>query len=405
MFSLCTNVKSIIVDLDSLASYLHKTEFKAALTKLNQRYNLYCVSSGFFTAFPQFRTVMGDIREPLSFSNNIIVANRLDPVNTVLLAGSTSPNEIAHRFNISTIFLTENLPILLNEDNKHLPDAIVDIELLIDLLLNEKKISYFNELACEKTGGTGFVHHIGEIRHQLFPDLKANLMLAGRYFVYEDPRHYSHCLSTMISRLKNFRPYAINEMAECLEVNIQLTQEELRDEFDLITIVPAKPGCENHLDPVINHQKLNHHRSKIDSNLLFTVRHYEKQKRAGSFYDRALNVLDAFSSRRKVSGHVLLIDDVLTSGSTTMECARVLYKNGASKVTILPLSIMQSKSSAPQHKRLQDDSGTEFRLNFRNSDANPFWVASDSVFLDYEEGKKRYLNQFSYKDFELEFLF
>lgn len=402
MYSLCTELKNIIVDLDSLSSFLHKPEFKEALTKLNHKYNLYCVSSGFFS-FPEFNNENCNLRDPFGISS-FLVSKKVDPVNTIIIAGSTSPNELAHRFNISTILLTEDFKLHFNEDNKHLPDTVVNIQFLIELLINEKKTGYFNELQVEKTDGTGFVHQIGEIKHQIFPEIKADLMFAGRYFVYDDPRHNHHCLSTMISRLKNFKPYAINEMAHCLEVNIRLTLDDCKD-IDLITIVPGKPGSENHLDPVINHQKLNPHRSKIESNLLFTVRNYEKQKQAGSFYYRALNVLDAFDSRRNISGHVLLIDDVLTSGSTTMECARVLYKYGASKVTVLPLSIMQSKSNAPEHNKVTDTSGAEFRLNFKNSNGDPFWVASDGVFLKYEEGKKRYLTQFTYKDFELEFLF
>jgi predicted amidophosphoribosyltransferase len=401
MFSLCSDLKNIIVDLDSLSSYLQKVEFEDALTKISNKYNLYCVSSGIFS-FPKFNTVMCNLRDPLAISA-FIISKEINPVNTVIIAGSTSPNELAHSFNISTILLTEDDKLQLNENNKHLPDTILNVEYLIELLINEKKVGYFNELSIGKVGGIGSVYHIGEIKHQIFGEIKADLMFAGRYFVYDDSRHYTHCLSTMISRLKHFKSYAINEMAYCLDVNITLTQD--CGNIDIITVVPAKPGCENHLDLVINHEKLNNHRSKIDSDLLYTVRNYQKQKRAGSFYDRAINVLDAFDSRRPISGHVLLIDDVLTSGSTTMECARVLYKYGASKVTVLPLSIMQSNSNAPEHKKILDNFGMEFRLNFNTSNGEPFWVASDGVFLNFHEGKKRYLSQFTYKDFELELPF
>lgn len=397
MFSLCTDIKNVLVDFISLSSFLDKTEFKDALSQLNHKYNVYCLSHGFIT-YPEYNIDICNLRDPFSISN-FLVSKKVDPVNTVIIAGSSLPIELAHRFNISSILLIEDSKLQFNEDNKHLPDHIMNIQYLLELLNDGKKLGYFNELAIEKVNGAGFVHQIGEIKHPIYDEIKADLMFAGRYFVYDDPRHYTHCLSTMISRLKNFKSYAINEMAHCLEVNIRLTQNHYGD-IDLITVVPAKPGCVNHLDSVINHQTLNTYRSKIDSNLLFTVRNYEKQKRAGSFYDRAINVLDAFDSRRRISGHVLLVDDVLTSGSTTMECARVLYKYGASKVTILPLSITQSRSNAPKNNKITDNLGEEFRLNFKIVNGGPFWVASNGAFLNYEEGKKRYLNQFTYKDFE-----
>lgn len=49
---------------------------------------------------------------------------------------------------------------------------------------------------------------------------------------------------------------------------------------------------------------------------------------------RLVNVEGAFAPATSVSGHVLLIDDVLTTGATAAECARVLEKAGATAVTI-----------------------------------------------------------------------
>lgn len=49
---------------------------------------------------------------------------------------------------------------------------------------------------------------------------------------------------------------------------------------------------------------------------------------------RLVNVKGAFVPATTVSGHVLLIDDVLTTGATAAECARVLEKAGAESVTI-----------------------------------------------------------------------
>lgn len=50
---------------------------------------------------------------------------------------------------------------------------------------------------------------------------------------------------------------------------------------------------------------------------------------------RSANILGAFSVQGEVDGqHLLLIDDVLTTGATLSECARILKLHGAASVTV-----------------------------------------------------------------------
>ncbi|UQZ69533.1 hypothetical protein C2I05_02785 [Bacillus subtilis] len=174
--------------------------------------------------------------------------------------------------------------------------------------------------------------------------------------------------------------------------NIEIIKRDYIKDINQITVVPGKPGEDNHLDLLLNHSNLDKYRSNIDTKLLYTMTNYKKQKEAGSFLDRANNVLGVFNVRRNVRGHVLLIDDILTSGSTTMECAKMLYSQGAEKVTVLPLAIMQSESNAQFSERIKDLEGNEFSLNFKKIDSTPFW-ASKKKYLGYNEGKEKYLSQ------------
>jgi ComF family protein len=53
---------------------------------------------------------------------------------------------------------------------------------------------------------------------------------------------------------------------------------------------------------------------------------------------RALNVRNAFECVRPVSGTVLVIDDVMTTGATIGEVVKVLRRGGASRVEVLTLT-------------------------------------------------------------------
>jgi ComF family protein len=63
------------------------------------------------------------------------------------------------------------------------------------------------------------------------------------------------------------------------------------------------------------------------------VRATQKQSRL-AFTDRAGNVKGAFRARGAGPSHVLVIDDVATSGATARECAQALSRAGAKRVDV-----------------------------------------------------------------------
>jgi predicted amidophosphoribosyltransferase len=57
--------------------------------------------------------------------------------------------------------------------------------------------------------------------------------------------------------------------------------------------------------------------------------------------ERAVNLRGVFAVRRpeRVDGrHVVLVDDVITTGATVGECARALLAGGAARVDVLALA-------------------------------------------------------------------
>ncbi|MBL7244864.1 MULTISPECIES: ComF family protein [Bacillus] len=398
MFSLCTRVDNIIIDMDSFDdSYLENQEFSQLIYQLKEKYDLHLFGTQ-KDRYEDLEIAQSDISEFSVLLSNL----KIIPMHSIILTNSMKSIEEAHKLNLSTIliFQTDDISNYNKIDHKHLPDVMLGIKTVRKLFLENVLYGNFNELSVQQTEGTGFVFPLGEINHPLLSDFKANLMYAGRYFVYDDPRSYIHCLSTMILRLKNGKEYAVEALASCLHTDIELTLEHFED-INLITVVPSKPNQENHLDSLLNHKKMEKFKSIIETKLLFSVRTYGKQKQAGSFTERAKNVQDVFDSKKNISGHVLLIDDILTSGSTAMECAKVLYNYGAEKVTILPLAIMQSNSNAPSHGKIKNQSD-EYKLNFNKKNGKAFWVASEGDYLEYNKGKERYLEQNSYEDYQFD---
>lgn len=176
------------------------------------------------------------------------------------------------------------------------------------------------------------------------------LLILGRYFPVEDARHEKHQLSKRMWHLKCMDDHG-KVFARAVGGGLRIVDNQ--HEIDIITRVPPKPskltsdhmawifrgGCERadrifELDPTLT--------SRIDSALIRCIREYGSQKGAGSYENRAANVAGAFEVTRELSGeHVVLLDDILTSGTTSSECAKELLSAGAESVTVMALAMNQ----------------------------------------------------------------
>ena len=74
---------------------------------------------------------------------------------------------------------------------------------------------------------------------------------------------------------------------------------------------------------------------KFQKNVLKKIRQTRPQKGLKAA-ERKKNLKGAFKVCKNVEGkNILLIDDVITTGSTLLENAKMLYKAGAKRVTVL----------------------------------------------------------------------
>ena len=146
---------------------------------------------------------------------------------------------------------------------------------------------------------------------------------------------YNECTKGAVGNIKRRRSTTI-----CKKVaNLLADEAQKLVPFDIVTYVPmtrrdkAERGfnqCEI-MAKVIS-KRLN---LKFEKNVLKKIRQTAPQKELKAA-ERAKNLRGAFKVCKDVKGKsVLLIDDVITTGATLRENAKMLYKAGANRVTVL----------------------------------------------------------------------
>jgi len=147
--------------------------------------------------------------------------------------------------------------------------------------------------------------------------------------------HYAYPLDTLLQRLKfsgrlemalilghlmaDRLSESLDEIPDCL-IPVPLHTQRLRERGFNQALELARPISR---------------RLRIPLDFQSCVRLHATPPQAGlSRKERRKNLKNAFTMQRKVPGHVAVIDDVMTTGSTAHELARVLLKNGAKRVDV-----------------------------------------------------------------------
>jgi len=115
-------------------------------------------------------------------------------------------------------------------------------------------------------------------------------------------------------------------------------QQEYPEGFDILTWVPVSRLRRFHrgYDQVeLLARAVGRELDMIPVPVLYKIRHNRQQSRIRDAAKRRANVLGAYrvTDLQQIAGkRVLLLDDILTTGSTVGECARMLKVNGAKEV-------------------------------------------------------------------------
>lgn len=156
----------------------------------------------------------------------------------------------------------------------------------------------------------------------------------GRYFTASDPRHATSKLSSKLLTLKNSDGPA-SVMGRALGEFLQ----QIDWTPDYIVPVPPKPSQpRNRFEAVLEAaEPWIPDETNVVLDGLKCVNEVQNYKTMGPL-ERATAIRGAFASKYTWNnGRVLLLDDVLTTGETTAECARVLMASAVAEVRVVAL--------------------------------------------------------------------
>jgi HAD superfamily hydrolase (TIGR01549 family) len=187
----------------------------------------------------------------------------------------------------------------------------------------------------------------------------------GRYFTPEDvDRHPSHDLSRLLLKAKE-DPAAASRVAEIFAALADRpTWADARP--DLVLSVPPRPGQDYDRFAVVR-QALAEALGANESGDVLEMRYaVDNYKRMNHDERREAN-RDRFAAAALDDEHVVLIDDVLTSGGQVEACRDALLAAGAGRVDVIALAATQNRlpEACPY-------CGAHLRTYIRHSDGRPF---------------------------------
>lgn len=236
---------------------------------------------------------------------------------------------------------------------------------------------------------------------------KVTLICLGRYYRPEHVKHKVHQLSFRILKSKN------NLSQESLFCDMYLDfVKHMNNQISIdgITRVPPRPSDSRDRFIKIVNQICKATNLENFSEHLICKTEYPKLKQLNK-EARKQAIINVFESNQQVDGKtIVLIDDIWTTGSTSIECAKTLLENGAKKVFVLVLGVNQFTTKTSREEALCECNGTLIMKLNKNNNAvffgcNNYYTNNCRKSIPYNEGRK-YINSlnrlpiFDYDDSE-----
>jgi predicted amidophosphoribosyltransferase len=381
MFIIEKDIIKVFIDVDNLNSeYISDTTYLEDIWRAttNITFHLYSRSEKKMNKFNSLLYIDSLFRVPINNSQEMfqsINEQTEDPFNTLFLSSSSDNIHEANGYLLNTMFLGSSF--YSDQYRGKLADIGVNELGQIKDVFTKVVAGNFNERFMFTGNFRGYISKF-KLSNPYFPDLDVKLFCGGRYFKAADIRSKIHPLTRMLLDYKNGERVALGTKLSLL-LSRNLTFVETNEgTIDLITSVPARPGKIDRLKNVLNYPQMKQYSEKMDAQILTVNEDYPSQKEAGNWENRASNVNGVFRVNKKLSGHVVLVDDIITSGATTLECANELLKNGAERVTVVCFAMTQDsiQNIYSVENKCPSLCGGHMKIRYNNNDGSAFWGCS-----------------------------
>lgn len=407
MYELAYQPHDIIFDYDSISSNASMAEIEGLLDALLEKgYRFFMFSET--TTFSYDNPIKNYcINQSFDFHDineyeGMFLSGDNEQYSSLIVTSDTETVKTATNFGISCVFLVKDYKQVNMPNLRMYPDHVLTLKGLWDLLTTKNGgVKLLLETVWDNPESYCTALYEDELTYYFDERKKIDVVSCGRYFRSNDPRAYSHILTKLILAFKDEKEGAYAALKPALTNFLK----DIENEIDYFTVIPCKPGKNNRFEPLFyNGNKLISSKVKLD--LINCIRDYPSQKEFGTRQEKAENVRNSFKVMYpdSIKGKtILIIDDILTTGATALECASVLYDSGAEKVILLPLGITQDTfDTMPKLSRVEEE-GELYKLRFKKATGQPFWVSGSNNYQKYEVIKKTYLKQndienFVYKD-------
>lgn len=197
---------------------------------------------------------------------------------------------------------------------------------------------YFGESIV--SGDSGNNRIMVSVALQNTPNIRMRVL--GRYYSYSHYMKQKHRYSSAIYLNKNRNSKAFGKFND---VFLRIYKSAIRSIFkntpiDGICSVPPHLGESNRFHGILEDIAKECNIENME-NYFHCTKEYPKQKGRSST-DRPENIFDVFTFDKRLDGkNIVILDDVVTTGSTMKECSRVLYNAGAKNIYPVVLAVNQ----------------------------------------------------------------
>ena len=224
---------------------------------------------------------------------------------------------------------------------------------------------------------------------------KYSLLMLGRYFSYTQYMSQLHPYSSAIYWNKKEGGKAYGAYNGTFQVLIMKAIEMVRAKYhiDGICAVPARPGHKDRFADILTSISSETGIANYGPSLV-CVKDYPSQKEF-SAQERKENIKGVFSFKKRLNNEtIIIIDDVVTTGSTMNECISVLKEAGAGDIYIIVLAVNQFGIEYWSSNTMQvscPKCGRRMRLFINSYNGSFFYSCSicRNTSLNFKDGRKK----------------